>query len=266
MIVTKNNHGFFSGCTIKLYNIINYINQNKKLPEHIEDKYNFVRYKRKCDKRKSIVYHYFEHYENIKDIEIISPINFNPVPQEDQFSDYSKFNYSVVAPLIEKYFSPSEKINKIIKNIEEKYNFIYSNTLAVYYRGTDKKSETKISSFDEFYKKIEKIINFNENIEILVQSDTSQFIDFINNKSLKNITIITENRTLQTEKGIHNEQTRSQNYHDMFYFLSTIIVISKCKYIICSSGNVSFWIMMYRKENKNIIQYLNGKWFDSINI
>ena len=58
--------------------------------------------------------------------------------------------------------------------------------MAVYYRGTDKSKETKIASFEEYYEKIKKIIEINPNINILVQTDTSQFIDYINSKKLKN--------------------------------------------------------------------------------
>lgn len=57
---------------------------------------------------------------------------------------------------------------------------------------------------------------------------------------------------------------KNENYYQMFYFLSTVVIISKCKYIICSSGNCSIWMMLYRGNGKNIIQYLNGTWFNSV--
>ena len=88
--------------------------------------------------------------------------------------------------------------------------------------------------------------------------------NIINEKNLKNIIIIDENRTSYTSKGIHYEQSLSTNYYDMLNFLSTIIILSKCKYIICSSGNCSIWIMLYRGHNKNVIQYLNGNWYNSV--
>ena len=108
------------------------------------------------------------------------------------------------------------------------------------------------------------IINVNKNIKILIQTDTSQFIDYINSKNLENIIIINENKTSYTNKGIHNEQSRNENYYDMLNFLSTVLIISKCKYIICSSGNCSIWMMLYRGNNKNVIQYLNDSCYNSV--
>ena len=46
--------------------------------------------------------------------------------------------------------------------------------------------------------------------------------------------------------------------------MSNGVIISKCKYIICSSGNCSIWMMFYRGNNKNIIQHINGSWYNSV--
>ena len=46
---------------------------------------------------------------------------------------------------------------------ENKYNIIHDNTIAVYYRGTDKYKETQLAPFDEFYRKILHLVNINEN-------------------------------------------------------------------------------------------------------
>ncbi len=85
---------------------------------------------------------------------------------------------------------------------------------------------------------------------------------YINNKKLKNIIIIEENKISNTNKGIHKEQSFDTNYYDMFDFFATILIISKCKYIILNSGNCSIWINFYRENNKNVFQYLNGIWYN----
>ena len=98
----------------------------------------------------------------------------------------------------------------------------------------------------------------------MLQSDSAKFIDYFNDKNLKNVVIINENKTSYLDKGIHKEQSNDKNYYDMFNFLSTILILSKCKYIICSSGNCSIWMMFYRGNNKNVIQNLNGTWYNLI--
>ena len=258
MIKITHNFGFFSCCSVILHHIVKFINSNKILPNKVDTSETFRLYKKNQDQ--DVTFDYFEHYENVLDVNIIHPIHYSHV---HQFKNYANLDYKCITPLIKKYFSPSTKINKIINNLEKKYNIVVANTVAVYYRGTDKKKETQLASFDDFYNQIIKIVNINKDINILLQTDSSKFIDYINDKNLKNVIIIDENKTSYSNKGIHNEQYRKTNYQDMFYFLSTLIILSKCKYIICSSGNCSIWTMLYRGNCKNVIQYLNGTWYNS---
>ncbi|MGI9554670.1 MAG: hypothetical protein ACR2M6_01745 [Vampirovibrionia bacterium] len=257
--IRHSNCGFYSCCSVKLERIIKYINSIKRLPDNVDSSELFDLYKKNTNK--DVTFDYFEHYENVPDVNIIHPIAFN---WRDQYIDYSNLDYKCITPLIKKYFSPSSQINEIISNIEKKYDIAVAKTIAVYYRGTDKFKETQLSPFNDFYNQIIKIVNINKDINILLQSDSAQFIDYINSKNLKNVVIIDENKTSYSDKGIHNEQSHSTNYLDMLYFLSTIVIISKCKYIVCSSGNCSLWTMFYRGNNENVIQYVEGTWYNSV--
>ena len=255
------NAGFFSCCSVLLNQIVDYINNKKKLPDIVDSSETFKLYKN--DINRDVTNDYFEHYENIKEDYIINQrIDYR---HSYQFIKYANIDYKNLSPLIKKYFSPSIKINNIVDEIEKKYNIVHDNTIAVYYRGTDKFKETNIASFEEFYNQIIKIINCNNNnINILIQTDSTKFIDYIKEKNMKNIVIIAENKSSYDNKGIHYEQNNITNYQDMFYFLSTIIIMSKCKYIICSSGNCSIWTMLYRGNCENIVQYLNGNWHNNV--
>lgn len=262
MITITHNAGFFSCCSVKLGEIVNYINIHKKIPDSVDSSKQFDMYKKKDNKNDDVTYDYFERYTNILDTEIHVPINYN---YNKQFDIYSDLDYISLTPLIKKYFTPSIKINNIIDNMKQKYNLIYNNTLAVYYRGTDKHRETQLANFDDFYSKILEITHINSNIKILIQTDTAQFIDYINSKNLDNIIIMDENKTSYTNEGIHNIQTSDDsNYYHIFDFLPIVIIISQCKYIICSSGNCSIWMMLYRGNGKDVIQYLNGNWYNSV--
>ena len=56
---------------------------------------------------------------------------------------------------------------------------------------------------------------------------------------------------------------QDKNYIFSKYYLAITIIMSKCKYIICGSGNCSIWIMLYRGNSNNICQNINGKWIDT---
>jgi len=44
------------------------------------------------------------------------------------------------------------------------------------------------------------------------------------------------------------------------YYLAITIIMAKCNYIVCSSGNCSIWTMFYRGNAENVFQNLNGEW------
>lgn len=257
-VVSNHNAGFFSCCAVKLYNIIHYINTHSKLPDYIDSSAQFVMYKKD---NTDVTYDYFEDYNHTNDILITYPIDYH---YDYQFIDYSKFDYIHIIPVIKKYFSPSKKVINTVTNLEQKYNINYNSTIAVYYRGTDKYIETQAASFDIFYSKIEEIINLNVNKQIIIQTDTAQFIDYIIDKKLKNVIIFNENATSYTKHGIHKEKTNIENYNDMFNLFATFIILSKCNYLICSSGNCSQWMMMYRENSENVHQFCNNVWYNHL--
>jgi hypothetical protein len=56
---------------------------------------------------------------------------------------------------------------------------------------------------------------------------------------------------------------KSKNYDFSKKFLAITIIMSRCKYVICGSGNCDMWIMFYRGNSENVIQNLKDKWFKS---
>ena len=255
-IIAKVYHtaGFFSCCSVRLCTIIKYFNTYKKLPEIVDTRSSFVLYKQYP--QDDVVFNFFNYYNNETTIEyknkiIIDENNF-------QFTNYKDVKYEIILPFVKKYFSPCENINNLYTDLLNKYEIDFSNCVAVYYRGTDKYIETNLGSFDLYYNEINKIINQHENIKILIQSDSQQFIKYIENKLDNNkLIIINENKTSIKNIGIHYENSPAENNQDIKYLLATALIISKCKYIICNSGNVSIWIMYFRGNANNVIQYLN---------
>ena len=86
-VVVNHNGGFFSCCSVKLDNIIEFINKNKRPPTTVDSSQQFNLYKKGPG---DITYEYFEHYNNITDITINYPINYKHIYQ---FIDYSKLDY-----------------------------------------------------------------------------------------------------------------------------------------------------------------------------
>ena len=245
----------FSCCSVKLTNIVDFINANKKIPDSVDSSEQFSMYRN--DINKDITFDYFEHYDNIR-YTITYPINYFC---EDQFINYSNLDYKCLTPLIKKYFYPSIEINKNIDDIEKKYNLIYENICVLFYRGNDKNRETKKCGYEEYLNYANQILEKNSKIVFLIQSDETEFMTIIfpNNSfyfkdEIRHINKC--NDTVDIKMGF-------DNYEFSKKYLAITIIMSKCKYIICGSGNCDIWIMLYRGNN-NVIQNLNGIWYNLV--
>ena len=261
MIKVTHNAGFFSCCSVRLHTITNFINLNKRLPDNVDSSQQFKWYKDKEKCNKDITFDYFEHYQNIGDVNIIHPINYR---ENYQYNNYANINYKCITPLIKKYFSPSVEIKNIINDIEKKYNLEYENICVLFYRGNDKNRETKKCSYDEYLTYINKLLEKNPKLMFLVQSDETEFIEFITNKFPDNSFYFKDEiRHMKKCDDTVDKKMNSKVFEFSKKYLAITVIMSKCKYIICGSGNCDIWIMLYRGNNKNVIQNRNGTWHDT---
>ena len=250
-LIISHNSGFFSCNNIKLHYIIKYFNQYKKLPNEVDTKDSYGWYKN--DDNEDITYHYFKHYNGIPEtIEYTREIDFN---EWYQSRIYTKLDYEGITPFINKYFSPSDRILKIIQEMEIKYNLDYNNIVVLFFRGNDKSTEVpQLPSYEEYIYYGELILKKNPNIKFLIQSDETNFIltmekHFPNN----NIIFRDEIRHIQDRTTTVDKINRKTNLKYSLNYLAITIIISKCSFIICNSGNCSLWIVLYRGNANNLI-------------
>jgi hypothetical protein len=279
-LIVDHDVGFFSCFNVKLQRIVEFINKYKTFPKVIDGSRQFGLYKRSQDKalKKDITFDFFVPYETKKDIQSqINPKMFIHFNENFQYKNYKNcLNFKILDPLIQLYFTPSQKVLDTRDFLQKKYNIDPLNCIGVYFRGTDKKTETRIASFETFYNKIIEIRekNFGKNTsldknteiqknKIFLQTDTAQFVDYMIKEKQMNkddFILIEENATSYSSTGIHNEKIGEDNYNEIFFLFATFLLLAKSKYFICSSGNCSLSMMFYRGHGENVYQFLNDKW------
>lgn len=254
-VVSTHNAGFFSCCSVKLNDIVDFINENKRLPEKVDSSEQFLGYKVNTDK--DITYEYFKEYP--QDVsEIAFPIYYHNM---DQFRIYCNVDYSKLSPLIHRYFSPSDTVLNYMARLEEKYMLDYENLCVLFYRGNDKSTETRICNYEEYVIYAEKVRRHHPKIRFLIQSDETQFIQFFLKKYPNSIWFKDEVRHIPRCNNTVDFLLRDNIDFFSKYYLAITIVMSRCKYIICGSGNCSIWILLYRGSCQGVFQNLNGNWY-----
>jgi hypothetical protein len=241
--------GFFSYCSVRLTEILQYTNKNKEIPIFVDSSAQFDLY-RPEDVEGDVTYHFF----TSNDMKIPYTENIRQC-YDNQFKRYRELAFDQISPFISKYFSVTPEIAHLANTLIHKYKITPPSTIAVYYRGTDKGSETVLGAFSDYKIKIQKL---RTNETILIQTDSAGFLDAMDGIDF---TRIEENSVSNGVKGIHLENTPTQNYQEIKYFLATILIMARCKSIICSSGNCSLWLAYYRGHAQNIWQNLNNEWF-----
>lgn len=253
-LVIKHEGGFFSCCSVRLHYLIHFFNKHKELPYIVNSKEFYTWYKPE-NYADDITFHYFKHYndDDNKNIEIPykNDINFN---EWYQYKIYNTLDFDNLEPFIRKYYTPSDLIEDIKSKLEIKYSIDYNNICVLFFRGNDKATETKLPSFDYYIKYAEEILKLEPNIKFLIQSDETNFINEMETLFPNNIIFKDEIRHIYKTNTTVDVVFKEKNYQYSLYFFAIILIISKCKYIICNSGNCALWMFFYRKTTHNMIQ------------
>jgi len=259
MLKIIHGEGFFSCSSVILSDIILYYNRNGRLPDGVDSSDLFKMYKPGGEQR-DITYDYFDHYNKHPiQIEYTGHIHYD---WGWQFWYYSLLDLTMITPFIRKYFTPTEEILGIISKMEEKYGLMenYDNICVLFHRGNDKKRETALCSYSDMLAKSKEIVEKNPGVKFLIQSDETEFVEMFSEIYTNHIIFKDETRHMRTCDNTVDKVFPENNYKFSKYFLAIVIIMSKCKYVVCGSGNISMWIVFYREHLHDFHQYFNGQW------
>lgn len=250
--------GFFSCCVARLEGAIKFYNQHGYFPI-IDSSQQWKQYKDLGNE--DVTSRFFRDREDISsDLEkIVLTKNTSDKLTDYQCINYSNFNYEHVSILVNKYFTPSQEIDDIYKSLIEKYKIDTDNTLAVCYRGNDKRTETNIPKYEEVYDKVEQVLSGLQKPQLLVQSDEIEFCNFMVEK-YPNAIVIEETRKInKRDTAVQFTIEIGKRVETAQIFLAVMQIMSKCKAVVLNSGNVGMWICLFRGNSHNVHQYLDVK-------
>lgn len=50
-----------------------------------------------------------------------------------------------------------------------------------------------------------------------------------------------------------------QGFQHALWLLSIVVIMSRCRYLVCTSSNVSIWMVLYRGHTSGVLQYLKQR-------
>ena len=162
---------------------------------------------------------------------------------------------------IEHYFTPTEDIQSLVKEIETMYGIQdYSNLCCLFYRGNDKIQETNLPPYEAFLEQARKYKENNPNTQFIIQSDETDFIEQLQTEFPDSIVFHKYIRHIRKSNTSVDKLNTELNYQYSKYFLAIVLIMSKCKQIVCISGNISMWISFFRGNADKIEQFKETIW------
>lgn len=248
------NYGFFSTFTLMLTTLMVVYKKYKKTPININGEHLLEKLKNDL---KIDMYHHFFHIDNtieisFDDIEI--PVPFSP---DDHHTIYSEKYSKYYNQFFKKYFNINQNIQDKINFLVKKYNVELDNTISVIYRDSDK--WTDMGGFNSisaggYFKKCKEILNNDGNRpNVLIQSENTGVIrtfheafgsTFFHETSLGNSSEIYPPIPINDDIKLEWSE----------YYIASLWIYSKCKYVITYTGNSGFFIYLNRGTTKNLTQ------------
>ena len=264
-LTVSHSAGFFSCTTVFLEHILDYYNQHHVPPHHIDSTCMYTWY-RLPGTAGDIKTEYFLDQDLSVDMPTYQegqergPIRTTHVPIEQQYVDYRHVNYADLRPFIQRYFSPSPTIRFTVQDLEEKYDVEYENTCVLFYRGNDKAKETTLPNYDQYIQTARSLLRIQPTLRFLVQSDETEFLDVMKAEFPDNhVVFYDEIRHMSRNPRTTVDRVYfQQNHHMSKLYLAITLVMSRCKYVVCGSGNCSLWIALFRGHGDGITQF--GAW------
>jgi len=254
IVFQSHDAGLFSTTTIMLFQIINYYKKNNNNPTTLDSSNVFSWYRYTNE---DIFFNFFK-IKNLNSLNNISLNNFDYDLRGDiQFKKYSDCNLDVYFKYVDVYFNLSNKVMDIYENMIHKYKINADNMCSLFLRGNDKATECDIPTYDKYIEKGNELLRLNPNLTFLIQSDEKEFIDTMSVHFPNNIIFTDEIRTISKNRFQTVDKrgkTPEINHKYALNFLAVVYIMSKSKYVVCNSGNISFWILMYRKQIDNYFQ------------
>jgi len=246
--------GFFSSCSFILNKIIQNIQQTNDISNLVIKEFYLY------DKNENLYEIIFKKHKD-------KNLNLNVEGFTNNAKDiwYTKKDNNQYKTLVKDWFTPQDNIEILSGILKEQMNIHTEETICTYYRGTDTELEDRTTWYNVYVDNVKKIIKNKKNIKkVFLQTDDKMFLDYFMSSDIE-LDIVTNPylEPIYSYKGAHFQIQENKILH-VQKMLASVLLMSKCKVVVCCSSNVARWIHLYRKNSEDFYQFRKNQIFPSI--
>jgi hypothetical protein len=234
-LVLTHDCGFFSNCSVLLEEI-----QRMDGPFQIDTTGSFSMYR--SDPTTDVYEKYFQPSTKAQ----VDKVHF------DRWMcarDYTQLPLERFLPSITQWFTFRDFVTERSFSLQAKYGVDPDRTLAVFYRGTDKKTENPLEDPQTIARLVNKLAAGYDSV--IVQTDDQSIYEHLVREIDRDVIVFSELPRYSSDSDPHT----SLQFHDpelLEDFLSAVLLITRCKTVILTTSNVSLWIALFRGRTKGL--------------
>ena len=257
VVFCEYSEGFFANCTVALWNILEVARQFGHYPERLDFSRGFSHYRQNSAVQEASLdlYPIFFQY-NPKYL----PLLKSPPPAEniDHHGIYQNNDFNYYGNLINTYFNPSDRVRKLSSRLREDYKIDLNKVVLVWYRGTDKKSEVWVASPHAYLKQAEAILNAYPDFKVWIQTEEQHVRELFSEHFGERCITINELPPSSVGGNVHHIPPSEANIDRLDLAITMLALVtlgSNARFVISHTGNIAFWICLYRGHTRSVLQF-----------
>ena len=167
---------------------------------------------------------------------------------------YRFIDFTATNTLVRTFFAPSQRIGAQIDRLTADYSLEPSQLIAVCYRGTDKSTEVRQNPLSKYLKVTRRLARKYPTHRILLQTDDSNALELFSKEFGQRLTWFAELPTTASATVMHKLVAVAQREDFAANLLAATIILSRAARVVTYTGNLGYWIALYRGHTKGLIQ------------
>lgn len=243
------NCGFYSN-EFQVFNSLLVLLRHGIIPERVDYSLGYRHFKK--DPNRDI---YSDFHKINEEIDLDLFVNI-PLPDSNR-CQFDLYRFDVYNKVRDRFFNPSDLILERKNFLINKYKFDPLKTISVLYRGTDKGTELKLGSPEEYLNVVKNILKNNPDFKVLLQTDQTQVIQYFYEQLGDTLITFEETPSTTSNKVIWSlmEQSDKDSIDWSQWFDAALRCVSDCKYLVNHTGNVAFFANLYRGNVNKVYQF-----------